>query len=192
MQLRGLLPPNAIDGVTERLTPRAVRTDAAVKFDIRSLLGYCSGYLTDAWGIGTGEWSSYWYTSELLSIIGSSPRFSRLSNVPVASVLSSDVWTVWPPVLLGVELDSMPTHRLFPTMLDAVVMFVHAGSPYSIVSLCVPSASSMHTLISFFELYVCIVFVLFLPAVEEDENTGITYGFEERCVDEYCSDPFSV
>ena len=66
MQLRGLLPPNATEGVMDlfglKLASRSVK----------SLIGIFSGSGFDVSGTGAGEAFSSCIISELLSIMGSS------------------------------------------------------------------------------------------------------------------------
>ena len=75
MQLRYLLPPNATDGVLDRLLLKAI-------LSVKSFIGIFSGNTVDLSGTGAGEGFS-WTIKELLSIMGS----SFFKKVPVISLL---------------------------------------------------------------------------------------------------------
>lgn len=76
MQLRGLLPPNATQGVEALLSPSVLLTEAAVSSDALSFMGCRSGStLIDDSGQGAGEFYCCKQASDVLSIIGSSRLF---------------------------------------------------------------------------------------------------------------------
>ena len=88
MQLRGLLPPNARDGVMDLFGGFKVTTPP-----FKSLIGIFSGRGFDASGTGAGERFSSWIISELLSIMGSSLcKKLPVLSLPRSFVESVDCW----------------------------------------------------------------------------------------------------
>ena len=87
MQLRGLLPPNATDGVTDLIGFKAANRS------FKSFIGIFSGSGFDVSGTGAGERFSSWTIRELLSIMGSSLcKKLPVLSLPRSFVESVDCW----------------------------------------------------------------------------------------------------